>query len=131
MPIENRSETLKMRFGNRRLETDMQTDGHVPGAPPKYAVVIQWSDEDQLYIASLPEWGPYAHAHGSRYEEAAKNAREVLELLLEDEYGKPVNAPSPHLFRHPGAGLVDLPDDSVGDHNDAFVKEFSQVQKIA
>jgi hypothetical protein len=22
-----------------------------------YSVVIEWSDEDQVYIASLPEWG--------------------------------------------------------------------------
>lgn len=109
----------------------MQTDEKVPIAPPRYAVVIQWSDEDQLYIASLPEWGPYVHAHGSSYEEAAKSACEVLELLLEDEYGKPVNAPSPHLFRYPGAGLSDLPEDPVSDASEILTKTSPQVHKIA
>lgn len=50
----------------------------------QYSVVIQWSDEDQKYIASLPEFGPYARTHGATYEEALKNGREVLELLIED-----------------------------------------------
>lgn len=49
----------------------------------RYSVVIQWSEEDHKYIASMPEWGPYAHTHGDTYEEAARNAQEVLELLLE------------------------------------------------
>ncbi len=77
---------------------------------PRYTVVIQWCEEDKHYVVSLPEWGPYCKTHGDTYEEAAKNAREVLELLLEDEFGKPVNPPAPHLFRYPGADVVDLPD---------------------
>ena len=85
--------------------------------PPRYTVIIQWSDEDKCYVASLPEWKPhaYASAHGETYEEAAKNAQEILELLMEDEFGKPVNAPPPHLFRYPGADVVDLPNDSEDD----------------
>ncbi|WP_366513874.1 type II toxin-antitoxin system HicB family antitoxin [Moorena sp. SIOASIH] len=35
-----------------------------------YSILIQWSEQDQTYIASLPEFGPYAHTHGSSYEEA-------------------------------------------------------------
>ena len=81
---------------------------------PRYAVVIQWSDEDMRYVASLPEWGPYCKTHGDSYEEAAKNAQEVLELLMEDEFGKPVTLPTPKLFHYPGADVVDLPEDSVG-----------------
>ena len=83
---------------------------------PRYTVIIQWSDDDQCYVASLPEWREHAIAsgHGDTYEEAAKNAREVLELLLEDEFGKPVNAPAPRLFHYPGADVVDLPDEAVG-----------------
>ncbi|CCQ68424.1 MULTISPECIES: type II toxin-antitoxin system HicB family antitoxin [Crocosphaera] len=50
----------------------------------KYTILIQWSEEDQKYIVSLPEFGPYAHTHGDTYEEALKNAQEVLELLIED-----------------------------------------------
>jgi len=86
---------------------------------PRYAVVIQWSEEDGTYVASLPEWGPYCKAHGSTYEEAAKNAREVLELLMEDENGVPVQLPAPKLFHYPGADVVDLPENSVGPQKDA------------
>jgi predicted RNase H-like HicB family nuclease len=49
-----------------------------------YSILIQWSEEDQSYVASLPEFGPYALTHGATYEEALHHAREVLDLLSED-----------------------------------------------
>jgi len=48
-----------------------------------YTIIIQWSDEDKCYVVSLPEWGEFCHTHGNTYEEALKNAQEVLELLIE------------------------------------------------
>jgi antitoxin HicB len=48
-----------------------------------YTVTIQWSDEDNCFIASLPEWGEFCHTHGNTYADALKNAEEVLELLIE------------------------------------------------
>ena len=48
-----------------------------------YSIIIQWSDEDSCFIASLPEWGEFCHTHGETYAEALKNAEEVLELLIE------------------------------------------------
>ena len=59
----------------------------------QYSILIQWSDEDQKYIVSLPDFGPYAHTHGNSYEEALKNAQEVLDLLIEDYHAK--NKPLP------------------------------------
>ncbi len=61
----------------------------------RYSVLIQWSDEDQKYVVSLPEFGPYAHTHGDTYEEALKNAQEVLELLIEtyQEQGRELPQP--------------------------------------
>ena len=83
-------------------------------ASPKYTIVIQWSEEDQCYVASLPEWGPYCKAYGNSYEETAKEACEVLELLMEDETGvlpfPPPQKPAPKLFHYPGADVVDLHD---------------------
>jgi len=61
----------------------------------RYSILIQWSDEDQIYLASLPEFGPYARTHGNSYEDALKNAREVLELLIEDYRAKNKPLPSP------------------------------------
>ncbi|MBW4611067.1 MAG: type II toxin-antitoxin system HicB family antitoxin [Hassallia sp. WJT32-NPBG1] len=48
-----------------------------------YTIIIQWSDEDNCYVVSLPEWGEFCHTHGDTYEEAVKNAQEVLEMLIE------------------------------------------------
>jgi len=43
---------------------------------------IHWSNEDQAFVVSLPEF-PVCQTHGATYEDAAKNGREVLELLIE------------------------------------------------
>ncbi len=58
----------------------------------KYSILIQWSEEDQVYIALLPEWGKYAQTHGETYEEALKNAQEVLEDLVYgyEKIGRPL-----------------------------------------
>ncbi|APB34134.1 hypothetical protein GlitD10_1808 [Gloeomargarita lithophora Alchichica-D10] len=48
---------------------------------PHYSILIQWSEADHCYIASLPEWGDTCHTHGDTYAEALRHALEVLELL--------------------------------------------------
>ncbi|BAZ30654.1 hypothetical protein NIES4074_31160 [Cylindrospermum sp. NIES-4074] len=57
--------------------------------------MIQWSDEDQKYVVSLPEFGPYAHTHGETHEEALRHGEEVLELLIEEYQvqGRPLPQP--------------------------------------
>lgn len=65
----------------------------------RYSILIQWSDEDQCYIVSFPEFGRYARTHGDTYEEAIKNAQEVLELLIEDNN----NLPQPNIYRSSAA----------------------------
>lgn len=52
-------------------------------SPIHYSVIIQWSDEDQAFIAEVPEL-PGCSTHGDTYEEAIKNAQEVIELWLEN-----------------------------------------------
>ncbi|MES1026685.1 type II toxin-antitoxin system HicB family antitoxin [Gloeocapsa sp. BRSZ] len=51
----------------------------------KYTIIIQWSDEDQCFVVILPEFKDVMQpvTHGDTYEEALKNAQEVLELLVE------------------------------------------------
>ena len=49
-----------------------------------YSILIQWSEEDQSFVASLPEFGPYALTHGSTDEDALRNAMEALDLLIAD-----------------------------------------------
>lgn len=67
-----------------------------------YSMIIQWSERDHAYLVTLPEWADRligtAVTHGVTYEEAAKNGREVLEMLIEDalESGDPL--PEPRVF---------------------------------
>jgi antitoxin HicB len=67
--------------------------------PIKYSVLIQWSEEDQCYIATLPEWGQ--HTHGKSYAEAAQAAEEVLENLLTIWREPGQVLPAPDLFVFP------------------------------
>jgi predicted RNase H-like HicB family nuclease len=48
-----------------------------------YSIVIQWSDEDQAFLVTLPEFGPDPQTHGATYKEAMKHALEVMEMLVE------------------------------------------------
>jgi antitoxin HicB len=65
----------------------------------KYAMVIEWSDEDQAYVVSFPEWQAtdlyFVHTHGDTYEEAVKNGEHVLAELvaMAQEQGKPLPEP--------------------------------------
>ena len=62
----------------------------------RYSILIQWSDENQKYVVSLPEFSPYSHTHGNTYEEATKNAQDVLKLLIEtyEEQNRPLPEPA-------------------------------------
>jgi predicted RNase H-like HicB family nuclease len=67
----------------------------------KYSMVIQWSDEDQAYIVSFPEWeavGHTGHVHGKTYTEAAQQGVELLDNLVAwaGQSGDPI--PTPHTF---------------------------------
>ena len=52
----------------------------------KYTLTIKWSDSDQCYVVFLPEFKNVMQpvTHGDTYSEAAKNASEVLEMLVEE-----------------------------------------------
>ena len=59
-----------------------------------YSMLIQWSDEDNTFIVTVPEL-PGCKTHGDTYEEALKNAQEVIELCImsEQELGRFIPAP--------------------------------------
>lgn len=63
----------------------------------QYSILIQWSEEDNCYVVSLPEFGPYAHTHGDTYEEALQSAQEVLQMLIEDTPKE--SLPQPQTFQ--------------------------------
>jgi predicted RNase H-like HicB family nuclease len=54
----------------------------------KYETIIFWSDEDQAYLAEVPEL-PGCIAHGETYESALANAKDAIQLWLDtaEEFG--------------------------------------------
>jgi predicted RNase H-like HicB family nuclease len=58
----------------------------------KYEVIVYWSDEDETYIAEVPEL-PGCMADGHTYEEAIKNAQVVISEWI--EMAKQVNREIP------------------------------------
>lgn len=60
----------------------------------RYEVIIYWSDEDQAYVAEVPEL-PGCSAHGDTYESALSNAKQAIALWIETakEFNDPIPAP--------------------------------------
>ena len=48
----------------------------------KYKIIIEWSQEDNAFIVSLPDFQIMQPCtHGESYQEALDNAQDVIELL--------------------------------------------------
>lgn len=60
----------------------------------KYEVIIYWSEEDQAYIAEVPEL-PGCLAHGVTQEAALASVQEAIALWIEtaQEFGDPIPVP--------------------------------------
>ena len=60
----------------------------------KYETIIYWSEEDQAYLAEVPEL-PGCIAHGDSYESALANAKEAIQLWIDTakEFGDPIPEP--------------------------------------
>ena len=66
-----------------------------------YSMVVQWSEEDQAYLVTLPEWEGRVFnpvTHGESYEDAIKQAHEALAALVTSarQHNEPL--PNPHVF---------------------------------
>lgn len=60
----------------------------------KYEVIIYWSEEDQAFIAEVPEL-PGCAADGATYQEALGNVEIVIQEWIEtaNQLGRPVPEP--------------------------------------
>ncbi len=63
----------------------------------RYEIIIFWSDEDQSFVADVPELSG-CMAHGDSYESALANAREAIThwIATAKEFGDPVPEPCGH-----------------------------------
>ena len=62
-----------------------------------YSMVIQWSNEGQAFIVTIPEF-PGNRTHGDTYEEVVKQGEDLIESLIlwTQQDGKPL--PEPQVF---------------------------------
>ena len=60
----------------------------------KYEVIIYWSDEDQAFIAEVPEL-PGCMAHGDSHNAALVNIKDAMELWITTakEFNDPIPKP--------------------------------------
>ena len=59
-----------------------------------YSMTIQWSDEDNLFIVTVPEL-PGCQTHGTTYQEAVSQGLDAVESWLDAAraWGKPIPQP--------------------------------------
>ena len=60
----------------------------------KYEVIIYWSNDDDAFIAEVPEL-PGCAAHGADQDEALANVRQAIDLWIRTalEFGDPIPEP--------------------------------------
>jgi antitoxin HicB len=83
----------------RQLKADLRKTG---AYQIHYSMLIEWSEEDQAYLVTLPEWSNRVimpATHGSTYSEAVQHGQEVLELLMNSAIrdGEPLPPPKTHV----------------------------------
>lgn len=64
-------------------------------------MLVQWSDEDQAYLVTLPEWADHVLrpvTHGETYEEAIRNGHEAHEALIASAHKHQEPLPEPRVF---------------------------------
>ena len=63
-------------------------------------MLIEWSDEDQSYLVTLPEWADHVNTptiHGATYEEAVKHGQEFLHGLVAIWHERSYPLPTPRV----------------------------------
>ncbi|MGA7874502.1 MAG: type II toxin-antitoxin system HicB family antitoxin [Desulfoferrobacter sp.] len=65
----------------------------------RYEVIIYWSEEDQAFIAEVPEL-PGCAADGTTYQEAVANAETIIQEWIESaqELGRSIPEPRGRLM---------------------------------
>jgi predicted RNase H-like HicB family nuclease len=65
---------------------------------PRYVVIIYWSQEDEAFVAEVPEL-PGCAADGKSYQQALANAEVVIQEWIETakELGRPIPTPKGRL----------------------------------
>lgn len=62
-----------------------------------YSMIIEWSNEDDAYIVTVPEL-PGCRTHGATYEEAVRQGQDAIDSWIDARRasGRPI--PAPRIF---------------------------------
>lgn len=66
-----------------------------------YSLLIEWSDEDQTYIVSFPEWeqaGHLVHTHGDTYQQAVEQGQDLLAFMIQSAQDDGEALPEPRVY---------------------------------
>lgn len=65
--------------------------------PEHYSMTIEWSDEDQAYIVTVPEL-PGCRTHGLTYEDAVRQGQDAIESWIAAQRERGESVPPPRIF---------------------------------
>jgi len=65
--------------------------------PKHYSMIIQWDDEDQIYVVTVPEL-PGCRTHGHTYEEAVQQGQDAIESWIDDAIASNDPVPPPSMY---------------------------------
>ncbi len=65
----------------------------------RYEIILYWSEEDQAFIAEVPEL-PGCAADGETYQQALQNVEVIMQEWIEtaEELGRPIPEPKGRLM---------------------------------
>ena len=64
-----------------------------------YSIVIQWSEQNNCFVASLPEWEH--NTCGKTYEEVLQNAQQAIASLVRSSLSQGKPLPQAQVFQLP------------------------------
>ncbi|MGA7732076.1 MAG: type II toxin-antitoxin system HicB family antitoxin [Chloroflexia bacterium] len=70
-------------------------NGH--GQPSRYSMIIEWADEDNAFVVTVPELSG-CRTHGVTYEEAVRQGQDAIESWLDAALAKGETPPAPKGF---------------------------------
>jgi len=74
----------------------------------KYPINISWSEEDNCFVAIIPDF-PNLSAFGETYEEAIADAKQILQMAIDSLERDGISLPQPHYWKtHVYSGQVRL-----------------------
>jgi predicted RNase H-like HicB family nuclease len=68
----------------------------------QYSMIIQWSDEDRLFLVTIPEFAELVVmpcTHGKTRDEAIRNGEEVIEMYLAAWQAEGESIPEPRTLQ--------------------------------